>query len=427
MPQRKKSKQGSEGDSTETSDTSSRQNVIGTRPVNLQEESQLMRLPLELRNKIYSNVFSSTRFIIEEKFVSPTGILRMASAPHGLALLLSCRKANAEIGSTWLSQVLFCFESAEVMLDRLTCISPETLSLIKHVLVIGHPLVISTINRNSIYTAAELLALLPGLKLDRLTVLGPQNIGISHDTVDILVKHSCGWKELNYISQSSGFITREHKRVPSEHGPEGDRYLTVVQPESWQQNLEARDGSDSGAAVTIYQSTKPDHPGSVLHAATRVKYSQSLPPEQGATGSERVEEFRLGDPRICAKEALVVVNRGRDVDYEEKHGSHVEHHHIRSQFPGKTWLQIKTEQWGMFHLTDFSSYKDSKNQAWYKALIETEENEVPVDGHSHVGDYVWPHNPPPPFSLTDLALGLDEIYSLEYPPRTLGQCSSCCY
>ncbi|KAF8146297.1 hypothetical protein K438DRAFT_1990929 [Mycena galopus ATCC 62051] len=45
-----------------------------------------------------------------------------------------------------------------------------------------------------------------GLALDRLTVLGPRAPTICYETLDMLVCHGTGWKELYYLAPESAFI-----------------------------------------------------------------------------------------------------------------------------------------------------------------------------------------------------------------------------
>lgn len=381
MTPKKSSKKGNKGKSRKDSakQKKSSQNVVRIGPAMSQGESLLMRLPQELRNKIHSYLFSSTRFTSGKRTTARMDSQNLVPAPHGLALLLSCRQAYVEIGNTWLSQVLFCFESPEAMLDKLAKIPLETRSTIRHVRVSGGPLMISFDDDDVYYRTSQALKLLPGLKLDRLTVLGSTIAEVSYETLNLLVKHSDGWKELHYISHASAFVA--YKRNWLTFGDaDDDRYLREPQPAGWQRNLEDRDGSNSGASVTIYRSISPHRVGSVMHAATRVMFTQTLAPGQDIKKFNEEEDSQLMAPGECEKEMLVVVKRGRGVDYEEKQGSrYLADGDVRSEFPGKTWMEIKAEQDRMLADSDDELFSDDED-----------EGEALVDDYSHVDDYAWP-------------------------------------
>ncbi|KAK4110951.1 hypothetical protein N656DRAFT_735016, partial [Canariomyces notabilis] len=272
-----------------------------------------MQLPQELRDQIYSIVFFSTRFASGQRNITSITSQRILPAPNGLALLRTCRRVYSEIGRNWLGQVLFHFEKPVWMLDKLANLDRETLSSIRYMRVVGDPVMLCRDEDDVSYRLSATLKLLPGLKLDRLTVLGTRGDKISYQTLDWLIKHSDGWKELYYISHTSMPLAYSTSR-----GLDFDDYLRRPQPADWQRILEARDGADSGASVKIYRSTDPDRPCSVMHTATGTEFKQSLPPGVDAAMYGRMEDSHLMSPDERRKEVLVVVKRGRGVDYEEK-------------------------------------------------------------------------------------------------------------
>jgi len=77
------------------------------------------RLPQELRNNIYQDVFS-----LRLAFGKRLGPYRynLKPPPNGLSLLKTCRRARAEIGSAWMGLVRFHFETYEAM-ARTGCLS----------------------------------------------------------------------------------------------------------------------------------------------------------------------------------------------------------------------------------------------------------------------------------------------------------------
>ncbi|KAL7910528.1 hypothetical protein GGI35DRAFT_370838 [Trichoderma velutinum] len=357
-----------------------------------------MQLPRELRNYIYNSLFSSTRFTSGERYEFNEVIFRFIPAPHGLALLFSCRQTYIEIGKSWISQVLFCFEAGKAMVDKLGDIPLETRSMIRHIRVSADLLGIGYDGRWRQYDTHQVLKLLPGLKLDRLTVCSICPALTSYDILSQLVEYSDGWKELYYKSHALDFLGYKPHRLHEEKG----QFLREPQPGGWQQKLKDRDGSNSGASVTVYQSDIPhlneyyryipilnEFEPRVSHKGTWVKFTQALAPNQNIEDYRKVEDPRLMVRGEIEKEMLVVVKRGRGVDYEEKQGSpYIEAGDIRAEFPGKTWGEIKASDdriedifcQGISHNNDFSNEE-------YVDVMDV------MDVYTHVDDYLWPHIP----------------------------------
>ncbi|KAK3940173.1 hypothetical protein QBC46DRAFT_386147 [Diplogelasinospora grovesii] len=350
-------------------------------PPNPQEGSLLMQLPQELRDEIYSYLFFSTRISSGERAFGRIDHRRIVPIPNALALLRTCRRVHSEIGHSWLHKVLFSFEDPEAMLNKLANISIETRSMIRHVRVSGCPLVLSFEDDDVFYRTSAALKLLPGLKLDRLTVMGGRDSMVCYETLDKLVKHSDGWKELYYLSHNSTFLGYKDTWPSWTGGPDADRYLRVPQPAGWQKILEDRDGPASCPSVAIYRSTNPGRACSVLHADLRVPFVQTLAAGQNLAKFGKMEDAALMAAGEREKEVLVVVKRGRGLDYEEKEGSlYLPYgYDIRGEMPGMTWKQIKTEL--------DNKYEDDED--WPFGDDDEEEPGL-VDAYSHVDDYVWP-------------------------------------
>lgn len=303
-----------------------------------QTGSRLFLLPQELRDVIYAHLFASTRLSHGERYVTRLACLRIRPAPNGLALLRTCRRARAEIADSWLGMVLFSFEDPETMLDKLTAIPREVLGKVRRVRVTGDTLMLSYGDQDVYYRLTSALALLTGLRLDTLTVLGPRMAQVSYDTLDGLISDSRGWRELQYVCYTSEVLS--FKRMPLSFG---DEYRRKPQPSHWQGVLERRDGKGSGAVVEIYRSTLPDSPGSVLRPETRAPFTQEAPRDAAAREDFGLEE----DAALMAdgerdKEVLVVARRGDEVDYGQGEDSFVDYD-IRWHFPGKTWAEIRAE------------------------------------------------------------------------------------
>ncbi|KAJ6531822.1 hypothetical protein B0H19DRAFT_1214149 [Mycena capillaripes] len=335
-----------------------------------------MQLPREMREKIYSHLFFSTRLAWGERTFGRISRQRIGSAPNILSLLRTCHQAHAEIGTTWLQQVLLSFESPEAILNKLANIPAATRALVRHARVSGDPLMICGLDDDVYYRTSQALKLLPGLALDRLTVLGTRGSEVCYETLDMLVRHGTGWKELYYLSHNSAFLAYKHDWFSAVGAPDEDRYLRVPQPAGWQRALEKRDGASSGASVAIYRATS-DRKGVVLDPASRVAFAQTLPPGRDLRTFGTEEDAALMAPGEREKEVLVVVKRGHGVDYAEKQGSpYLEEGDIREWFPNKTWTQIKAEQDKLLHEDD--------------DLSDEEEEDPLVEKYTRVDEYVWP-------------------------------------
>ncbi|EEU33633.1 uncharacterized protein NECHADRAFT_19117, partial [Fusarium vanettenii 77-13-4] len=176
---------------------------------------------------------------------------------------------------------------------------------------------------------ASTLRLLPGLRLDILTVLGLRTKEVSYDTLNSLIRESCGWKELQYISHSSevlGFAKLERLHF-------GDESI-----------LEDRDGALSRPPVAIYRSTVSDCPGSVINVNARARFEQKMPEDTAAQEAFGIAE----DAGLMAygergKKIMIIVKRGAGVNYEQKKDSRFIQSDIRRDMPGKTWKEIRYE------------------------------------------------------------------------------------
>lgn len=223
---------------------------------------------------------------------------------------------NAEAGDLWLGQVLFCFETSKAMLDKLVDLPPTTLSQIRHVRVGGDPLKLMPTDYDGpvYYDLVLALKLLPALRLDSLTVLAPFLSTPPYDTLDALIKHGNGWRELNFIPYWPKTLD-----FPMVDMFLADGYCDRPQPSTWNNILLGRDDVGSGASVTIYQSTQPDTPGAIFNAGTR----QLFMPRQISL-PENPEDFDLSAQAMAWQsqneiktELLVVLKRGQHANIAE--------------------------------------------------------------------------------------------------------------
>jgi hypothetical protein len=196
-----------------------------------------------------------------------------------------CRQIYEEGKALWISRVLFNFENVESLLDKLSALPHATLSQIRHVRTRGQSLMLSPPDDDDdvYYRLAWALKLLPGLQLDTLTVLGQSQGLLDYDTLEGLIEHGDGWRELRYITPDSTMLGFKKVELYM-----ADPYWRRPQPTTWNETLLKRDGVDPKSTVTIYRSTQPEIPGTVMNAGTRqiVDQKNILPSDLETFGIE---------------------------------------------------------------------------------------------------------------------------------------------
>jgi hypothetical protein len=305
--------------------------------INPQLQSRLLRLPRELRDEIYRYVFASTRISSGERHVKDR--LRntiIKSSPTALAILRTCRLIGLEAGYLWLSHVTFSFERPEDLLDKISGIPTHTLSQIRHIRVGGGWLELQSLEDDcdTLYSLAMALKLLPALNLDTLTVIGHQNGPDAYSTVDGLIQEGNGWKELRFIAPNSNML--DFWMWGDYHKP---------QPGAWNSILEARDGAESGASVTVYRSKEPKaRPGSVCKPAMRMLCEQSVSASEELAEFGAVVDESLWTPEQRGKELLVIAKRGHNANIMEPDQPPYECAGDIRHWAGKmSWPKIKHE------------------------------------------------------------------------------------
>lgn len=388
-----------------------------------QMDSRFYRLPQELRDQVYGHLCASTRLSRGLRHTT-----RVRPDPHALAILRTCRRARHELGDTWIGRVTFHFEGPADMLDMLTTLPPRTTPLLSRIrrvrvgarkLELGFP---GGGKFRACYGLASALKLLPpGLDLDVLTVLGSGDGGagssssssLRHDyeTLDELVRHGSGWRELRFVSPGSALLGYANAMpsflVDDDEDDDGDedgaggrkrcRFWRRPQPDHWRSALLDRDGEASEPEVAIYRSAKLGRGcGSgirgVLDERTRETYEQEVP-----QGRLAMEDFGIwGDKVLLAdgereKEMMIVVKRGGrrgrgrgagaglvDCAEKEGEGSPFIPGDIRQEMGGMSWEAIRRD-----HI-------DALDE------MRVVEDGVETDSYVDVDDYVWPTIPPQP-------------------------------
>ena len=107
--------------------------------------SRLLQLPRELRDQIYTHLFTSTRIAFGRRATSRISAKKTIPAPNLLAILYTCRQINSETRLLWLRQVLFSFEEPEYLLDRLSSLPSAIISQIRKIRTGGRPVMLQPI------------------------------------------------------------------------------------------------------------------------------------------------------------------------------------------------------------------------------------------------------------------------------------------
>ncbi|KAL3447172.1 hypothetical protein BJX65DRAFT_308236 [Aspergillus insuetus] len=167
--------------------------------------ARFLLLPPEMRLQVYRPLFSSTRLTHGQRPITRISTMHklMKPAPNSLAILSSCRSINRQIGSSWIGQVLFGFERVHDLLEKLSSVPRGVVEQIRHIRVGSQPilLLLPPDYRNKVFVKLVwALKLLPGLRLDTLTVLGDYGPEVAYITLDGLVNCENGWRELHYIT-----------------------------------------------------------------------------------------------------------------------------------------------------------------------------------------------------------------------------------
>lgn len=309
------------------------------------------KLPTELRLEIYSHLFCSTRLSFGKRPTLATGKLRnirLRPAPNSLSVLRASRRVNDEIGDSWLGQVLFSFEDPETMLDKLADLDRQTLGKLRHLRYsCEHSLELTTgVMENGEYLGwsyqlPDILKLLPGLRLDRLTVVGQSLAQCRYLRLDSLIKHSDGWKELYFLSNNSVMLGfGKFDKMFGKYPWNAAQGLRAPQPSTWIEALATRDGPT--ASVTIYRSTDAALRGSMISKPATCQAFADQVAEPGKESQYGVEsDSALMAPGERGKEILVVARRGKGADYTENGTLPTTEHGIRGHYPGMTWGQIR--------------------------------------------------------------------------------------
>jgi hypothetical protein len=226
------------------------------------------------------------------------------------------------------------------------------------------------------YRLVWALKLLPALRLDELTVLGPCHGEIAYDTLGGLIKHGNGWRELRFITPDSSMLSFAKVDMFM-----AEPYWRQPQPSTWEKILLQRDGAQSGASVTIYRSTESDAPGTVINRRTRQIFQQQASPPTALATFGVKEDKALSSKNEKGKELLVIVRRGQGADIAEQQGPPYKlAEDIRQWAHGMSWPEIRRQ------CIDFLQEEEDDDDFFPAA-----DREVEVDSYNDIGEYEWPN------------------------------------
>ncbi|PSN62378.1 hypothetical protein BS50DRAFT_448593, partial [Corynespora cassiicola Philippines] len=267
----------------------------------------LLKLPRELRDQIFTEVFKSSRLRFGERLLSRFPSERTAYGPNTLALLLACRQLNAEARELWFKHVQFSFESIQDFHTTISKLPPTIASKIRHVRL-------SDFSSVSLHEGAPLLPtalnVLPQLRLDTLTVLGP-GAERSHEMLCEMAQRCDGWKEFRYFFDRSMSI--EYMYPTAWSYPYCRTSRPELQPLQWAEKLWERDGKNSGASISIYEPRLQYKAGSMASPFGYFRWQQLPFPEKLEREGILVE--LSSEMAFESKESLLIVmKRGRNAD-----------------------------------------------------------------------------------------------------------------
>lgn len=238
--------------------------------IDAQDDSIFFRLlPTELRLEIYRLVFSkanvlSARAAAQWQLGNPPDRIRSSypkpkpraiPTQNALSLLRVCQRARLEIGDIWLRQAHFWFGSFFEVVNKLAG-RPLVVPQIRHMTVLDVDIMIDfsselATRRPDSHACLfkffwRLLGRLPGLQLDRLTVVEGNNYGYCSSEIQSILSRCSGWKELRYVAPThkTGWPGSRYRRSRAECQP---------QPSELQSLLDGRDGASTNPSAAMYE------------------------------------------------------------------------------------------------------------------------------------------------------------------------------
>ncbi|KAK3390649.1 hypothetical protein B0H63DRAFT_539054 [Podospora didyma] len=284
-----------------------------------QDQSTLYHFPQEIRDEIYSQLFQSMSLLWKDHFADHQRLASVESVPNALALLRTCRRIHVEIGKRWLGMVL-------AHIPRVTLTKIRQLHVIgDHGLLTPQRLCVSRGDNGEqqqpcVYSVSAALSMLPGLCVDRLTVIAGNRINKKFDhgslpelrywAVDQFANSGYGWKELHYYSPDPKMLG--YRITNNTYAP----VYRAAQPRDWAMAMCTRE----------HQELAPTNPAPADKPSVKIFFCDEggePPYEYGQFAKKKWWDRTAPGTALMAdkyseKQILIVIKRGANADYEVK-------------------------------------------------------------------------------------------------------------
>ncbi|ESZ96293.1 hypothetical protein SBOR_3348 [Sclerotinia borealis F-4128] len=227
----------------------------------------LMKFPAEIRQMIFKHLFDSTRLTFGYRQIK-YGFRKVLPSRNALAILRVCRQIYQEADHLWLSRVLFNFEDGMTLIDKLSSLPISTLEQIRHVrtrMLQDEPEIPAGITEE----LAHGLRLLPGLKLDTLSLVSPWRLNRSDyfgsPDINRFLRTKFPCKELHLITPGSPF----HETDKWTHEQASGAFEDKI--DAWANTLTEAGDAAPQVTIAVFQSTElnSDLTGTVYNDSAR--------------------------------------------------------------------------------------------------------------------------------------------------------------
>ncbi|KAM0815477.1 putative F-box domain-containing protein [Seiridium cardinale] len=323
-------------------------------------------LPIEVRHEIYSTLFHSTRLSHGRRHGGPwdmtvsypSPLKRIVPPAHSLAILRTCRKIHEEVGDSWLRQITFNFEDKFTMLQKLTPLPQDVVSMIRYLRIR-----LDMVQYGPDCDVVSALQLVPGLRLDRLTVLSDNHRTFSETSQLLrLLNSGDGWKELSLVTRVSNYLVG----IAGGDAETGSNDALRV--------TESRFLSTRLGTVKVYRATEPD--GCVTVPGNQEPFD--------LRSQEASDMFQL---RMTYSTARVLAPQ-KDVMLVARRGDGSDSYKQRQLVDGvNVMLSMGTS---VHHITSWREVQDDPRfPTWLNAYLQ-DDCEIEIDSYTDVDEYVWP-------------------------------------
>ena len=275
-----------------------------------------LKLPVELRLKIYAHYFRSLKPTYPH-FCSPPALLHTCRSIYNAAQPLYIKNTTLDLRTT------------ANLVDFLTSLSTPRIKQLRHLSLRALPFPIYTdedMDCFHTYGFDQVLPLFPDLQLDTLTLTDayhgphvsedPWGHRATYGEVRSLVEAGCGWRKLIYRSESTIWLHPTVRIYGENSVPLVHNMITQGQPGRWDRMIKQRDGPESGAGVRMWQKEEGNW--------VEVPASEGTASD-GHLDEEEEDEFDWdSDDEHCSKtkygdsdgssQIEIQITRGRDAD-----------------------------------------------------------------------------------------------------------------